>query len=537
MAMKRLTEVLTKKPFGRALPKGYQTGEITTDLSLSSYPEDKVFYKIITQADYLRELYTSGHLINDTNYYPNKYKKVPKTNGNGENIKDSEGNDIYEYYTQNVARISFPFQEIIKTQQLIHLCGNDLHHELNSDIDDESTNKLFENFKKGWYEKQMDSTSFHFCDSIKSTGDGAIVFYIANGKMGTKVLSYLNGDTLYPHYDSINGKLNCFARKYEDLDENGDTTTTYVEVWDEKYLYRYKQGNSGFNGVLNKIASFFKLDGYSLLSVEEHKCKEVPIIYYRDPKGACWSDVQDTIDMYELGFSNLCQNNMAYAFPILVFKGDNVSIEGDITDGSVKGITGDTTMEADYLKAPESPESFKLQLETMLKNIFLGSFTVQPPEIKSGDTPGVSVKLIYSPSIEKAMEDIANLSQCFQEMTNLFKYFYGLETSSLVRMVSLDILTWAIPYIHQNTQELINNLVQQVGSGILSKQTASETTGFGKNNEWQRIIAEQKESQQSDMLSTLVKQQQKAVDTANSNADTAIKQQQNNSNKTPNNGK
>ena len=45
MAMKRLTEVLTKKPFGRALPKGYQTGEITTDLSLSSYPEDKVFTK------------------------------------------------------------------------------------------------------------------------------------------------------------------------------------------------------------------------------------------------------------------------------------------------------------------------------------------------------------------------------------------------------------------------------------------------------------------------------------------------------------
>jgi hypothetical protein len=41
----------------------------------------------------------------------------------------------------------------------------------------------------------------------------------------------------------------------------------------------------------------------------------------------------------------------------------------------------------------------------------------------------------------------------------------------------------------------------------------------------------------ADMLSTLVKQQQKAVDTANSNADTAIKQQQNNSNKTPNNGK
>ena len=95
-------------------------------------------------------------------------------------------------------------------------------------------------------------------------------------------------------------------------------------------------------------------------------------------------------------------------------------------------------------------------------------------------------------------------------------------------MNGLDILTWAVPYVHQNTQELINNLVQQVGVGILSKQTASETTGYGKNNEWQRIVAEQKEAQQSDMLSTLVKQQQKAVDKANETASTVQKQQDNN---------
>ena len=537
MAMTQITELLTKKPFGRALPIGYRQGGVVSDLMETAYPEDRVTYKVISQADYLRELDTSGHLINDTTYYPDKLKKVPKTNDKGEVVKDAGGNTLYSYYTQQVLRAAFPFQEIIKTQQLIHLCGNDLHHELNSNVDDEATNKLFEQFKKGWYEKQMDATFFHFCDSIKSTGDGAIVYFINNGKVDTKVLSYLEGDTLYPHYDGITGKLNIFARKYYDYDESGKVITTYVEVWDDKYMYRYQQTGTGVRGIINKVRAFFNLDGYTLVSMEEHRYNGVPIIYYRDPKGACWSDVQDTIDMYELGFSHLCQNNMAYAFPILVLKGDNINIEGDITDGAVKGITGDKEMEADYLKSPESPESFKLQLDVMLKNIFLGSFTVQPPEIKSGDTPGVSVKLIFSPTIEKAMKDIADLSCCIQGMTDMFKYFYGIETSSVVRMNGLDILTWAVPYVHQNTQELINNLVQQVGVGILSKQTASETTGYGKNNEWQRIVAEQKEAQQSDMLSTLVKQQQKAVDTANSNADTAIKQQQNNSNKTPNNGK
>lgn len=31
----------------------------------------------------------------------------------------------------------------------------------------------------------------------------------------------------------------------------------------------------------------------------------------------------------------------------------------------------------------------------------MGSFVVMPPEVKSGDLPGVAIKLIYSPSLEK----------------------------------------------------------------------------------------------------------------------------------------
>ena len=529
MAMKQLTNILTKKPFGKAMPTRVTGIAMSDNLNIANYPDnDRVVYKIVSQADFIRELDPNGHIINDEHYYPNRIKRIPKKDFNGVEVKDSNGNTVYQTCIQYVLRATFPFQEIIKTQQLIHLCGNDLHHELNTKTEDESTQKLFEDFKKGWCSKQMDSSFFKWCDGIKGTGDSAIVYYYNNGKMGTRVLSYLDGDTLYPHYDSISGELNCFARKYSAYNEDGDAVVNYVEVWDEKYLYRYSQSLTGFQGAVNKVAAFFKLDGYSLLSVEEHKCNQVPIVYYRDPSGACWSKVQDNIDMYELGFSHLCQNNMAYAFPILVLKGDNVDIEGDLSDGAVKGITGDKDMEADYLKAPESPESFKLQLEVMLKNIFLGSFTVQPPEIKSGDTPGVAVKLIYSPSIEKAMMDIANLSTSIQKMTELFKYFYGLETASLVRMMDLDILTWAIPYVHQNTSELINNLVQQVGGGILSKQTASETTGFGKNNEWQRIIDEQKEAQQSDALSMLVNKQKAAVEKANQTVSTAQKQQQSN---------
>src|SRR3712207_8023742 len=69
--------------------------------------------------------------------------------------------------------------------------------------------------------------------------DAAIVGYLSGEKFGTKALSYLNGDTLYPHFDSITGELELFARKYYDYDEAGNESVEHVEVWDDTYLYRY----------------------------------------------------------------------------------------------------------------------------------------------------------------------------------------------------------------------------------------------------------------------------------------------------------
>ena len=57
--------------------------------------------------------------------------------------------------------------------------------------------------------------------SVKITGDAAIVFYMNEGKVFTKNLSYFDGDTLYPHYDSITGQMTLFARRYSDYDEEG----------------------------------------------------------------------------------------------------------------------------------------------------------------------------------------------------------------------------------------------------------------------------------------------------------------------------
>jgi hypothetical protein len=130
-----ITEILSKKPFARVTPEGYLQGKITSDLRNASFSKnnDKLVWQIISQADFIREFYPSGHKINSEIFYPNKLKYDEKTE---------------RFFEEKVFRASFPFQMIITIQQLVHLCGNDIHHEL-TDTKMKVLGKHFLSFKRG----------------------------------------------------------------------------------------------------------------------------------------------------------------------------------------------------------------------------------------------------------------------------------------------------------------------------------------------------------------------------------------------------
>lgn len=490
-------EVLTKKPFTRVTPTGYLNGKTTSDLSIASYYNNKLEYQILSQADFIREFYPSGHKINSPAFYPNRIKFE----------EDEKGNK--RFFEEKVMRVAFPFQMIITIQQLVHLCGNDIHHELTAAQVNDKLKESFLEFQKGWLDKNMEITFYEFAKSVKITGDGAVVFYMDKGEVGTKVLSFFDGDILYPHTNSITGKMEYFARQYSDYDSEGKELVSWVELWDSKYLYRYRQTKAGLKGAVNKLKEIFGIDGYELESKELHQFEECPVVYLRDKHGACWSFSQSNIDDFELAVSHLCQNNMAYAFPIMLLKGEDVEIKGDMY-GAVKAITMGKEDDAGFMNRPESSQSFELQFNTLLKMIFMGSFTVMPPEVKSGDLPGVAIKLIYSPSLEKAMIDCKEFDSSIDTMKRLFIYGYGIERKMSTPFANMKVLSWAEPYVHQNAAELINNLVQAVGGGFLSRESASELSGYGRNNEWDRIMREKKEEQSADLLYQLKSQQQTA---------------------------
>lgn len=504
-------EILVRKPFFEIIPDGYMRHGMFSDKvgerSFVEAPFDPLHRKIKTQEDFLREYYPSGHRIWNPEEYPDIIKKNPE-------FDPEHPEKGREYYLQPITRCAFAFQQVIATKHTLHLTGNDVQFELACGDDDltkeDKQQKDLNTFKKGWLMANMEVVHFDAVQSYMIVAEAAVVGYMEEGKFGAKVLSFKNGDYLYPHFDSVTGKLEVFARKYYDCDEDGRNQIEWVEVWDDTYMYRFKNDigdRSVTKRAIEKIKGIFGMNGYALVEKKKHGFPFIPVAYIRNEDGPCWSQVQRNIEDYEEAFSYLCESNKAYAFPIFYVKGDGdeISITGDDMTGAVKAIAmGDKDNEAGFLNGTDASDAFATQLNKSYELIYELSFTVKPPELKSGDLPGVAIKLLYSPALEVAMNDAQKMQPFLDQLVKIAKYGIGLENNITASILGLEINAWVEPYVHQNKTELITNLATAVQNGFLSKQTASERCpDFPKNAEWDRIIKEKKEEDQQDLLMDL----------------------------------
>lgn len=474
-------EILVRKPFFEAQPRTELAPRLVSSKRNVAEPELKTMYRVVTQEEFLRQYFPSGHKINDRNLFPDIYKQDPETK---------------RWFMQPVTRCSFAMQQIFAVKQTVHLTGNDVQFELaeasSDDTTDDHNNQLLAILKKGWLSKGMEMHLFDAIFSIKTTADAAVVGYFDKGKFGCKTLSFRNGDKLYPHHNSVTGELELFARRYYDYDDEGNAVIDWVEVWDEKYLYRAKRDAKG--GAIAKIKDIFGLGGYRIVSQEPHGFNSIPVAYFREEEGPCWLPAQDTIEKYEEAYSYFFENNKAFAFPIMVLKGDGVELKGDM-NGSVKAITiDDTNGSASFMQNNDVSASYNTLLSTLYQLMYEQTFTVKPPELKSGDLPGVALKLLYSPAIEKAIVDCQKLQPFLDKLVEMVKFGYGLEAEMQADLINLHVNAWIEPYVHQNDTEITTNLATAVQNGFLSKQTASERyTKYSKNDEIARVAREQVE--------------------------------------------
>lgn len=492
-------EVLVKKPFFEITPQGYMKHNMDAkrdDNHNVVMPEDHLWGNVKTQADFLREYFPSAHRIFNESEYPNIFKKDPDTG---------------KWYEQPICRTAFAFQQVIATKHILHLTGNDVQFEIAdgavSKQKEEEYQKNLIKFRKGWLMANMEIRHYEAIRSLMIVAEAAVVGYIdEKGKFGAKTMSYMTGDTLYPHYDSITGELKLFARKYYDYNDNGIECTEWVEVWDDEYIYRYRKG-LGDGKAMSFLKQVFGLGGYELVGEpKKHGFPFIPVAYIRNDEGACWSVVQKNIEDFEEAFSYLCENNKAYAFPIFYTKGDgeDITISGDM-NGSAKyvGMT-DTNADAGFLNGTDASNAFATQLNKSYDLIYELSFTVKPPELKSGDLPAAALKLLFSPAIEIAENDSKKYQPFLNKLVEITKFGVGYEEDMTATMMALPINSWIEVYVHQNVAELTTNLATAVQNKFLSRRTASERLSvYAKNDEFARIMSEEKEKQSMDLLNQI----------------------------------
>lgn len=463
------------------------------------------------QEDFIRQYFPSSHNIKDPMFYPDIWREIT------EPVLDDEGNDtgrtVTNIYVERVPRFAFAYQQIITYKQLVHLCGNDIQFDLNTKNVDEQMEADTNTFRDGWHEKDMEHAFYEFAKSVKITADSAFVAYIENGKFGWEVFSFLKGDRLYPHYGR-DGKLAVFARSYKEYTDDG-TVIDRLEVWDKTYIYRlHRASNADENPItltFGRGADTYSLDGYvyddPTMGAQLHGYQnEVPVVYRRDENGPCWSASQGSIDEYEIAFSQMAHNNKAFGEPILYLKGDAVEANHDM-NGTIKTITMGPDDETGYLEAQSASESFMRELSDLHDRIFEQSFIVTPPELKSGDLPAAALKILYSPAVEKGMNDAEAFTPALNNMVKLFAFGYGVEKQKSLDFVNLPIRPWIKTYIHLNESAIMADLAIGVQNEFISKKTASERAWFySVSTEWERLQAQAKQEEQADVLAEFEKQ-------------------------------
>lgn len=486
----QLRDILTKKPFTRIMPDGhYDHGYIWNDVSEVTIPKDTLRRKIVTQEDFLRELDPAGHLINDKELFPDVWQQ---------NEEDGR------WYIQEIPRYAFSYQQIILIKHLTHLCGNDIQFELSDKSVTDETCEVFNAFRNGWANKNMEVAWYQLAKSVKATGDGAFVGFLDKGKFGWKVLSFLNGDKLFPHYDLRTGNLTTFARTYCNYSEDGSITKRYIDVWDDTNYYRFVADGDPTN-LLEKakqlIFKLFSTDGYKLEWMEAHGFDSIPVAYMRDDNGPCWTFSEETIENYEIAFSNLAHSNHDFGLPIMYVKGEGSE---EITTKDMSYASKIMLLPSDgeigFLNRQDASNAYKAELDKLEDSIYKQSFAVKTPELKSGDTPGVSLKIMYSDAYEKAMTDAQEYDGCVDKMIDIFTWGYGIESEKRLAFLNTNIRHYIEPYIHLNISELTQNLNTAVLGGFLSKQTASEKLPYSTPQEWERIKQEKHNEQMQQLL-------------------------------------
>lgn len=496
-------ELLYKQPFfrgydlnNRLLPRFMQKNVGINEKVTATLPRLKK--RVISQEQYLMELEPTNHKVLYDQNIPSIHMKLD----NGSFVE-------IEY-----KKMAVSYQKNILDKQVLHLCGFPMQFTLMNVNPSDFEKEDFSTFKQYWELRNQDGMREKMVETQKSVGDAGLLYYWdKDGKIKSRLLSYMDGFVLCPHNDD-NGDRIIESVYYVDND------IEYIDSYDEKFQYRH-------------VRSYGSNDetGWKLILQKEHGFSEIPLITKRG--NVAWNDAQSIIESYEILYNIFNVIQKRHGWGILYIKGkfddSGKKIAGSIILNSKNSGYGDQSSSDDAkFLTPPTPQgmldTLNLLEETIQKNA--STTFILPKDIKtSGDISGTAILLTQTMDIECALKAAIEWQNVADKMARLFKEGLakelvreGIKPTAVTDFHNLRINAKFKIWRPQSETEIVNRITSAKGAGYLSVQSAAEANPDSKPDEYARIQKE-KQVEQEQSLENQKKQLELTSQFSNDNQD------------------
>jgi SPP1 family phage portal protein len=429
-----------------------------------------------------KQLDPSQHDINDKTKRKDKLVKTDTDSGT-ETASYYDENAEYEgsYRIEPVARISVGLQKLIVKRAVSFTFGNPVQLNFSPQNDTEKT--VLNAIKKILVKNKEISLNRRVGKSAFSCKEVAEIWFTveekknklygidSNLKLKCTVLSPLNGDVLYPTKDDY-GDLIAFSREFKSLDSEGKEISNF-ETYTSESIYSYIKGSG---------ESEYKLvDGYPI----KNELGKIPVIYGTQDYIE-WEDVQNLIDRLEKLLSNFADVIDYNGNPMIFFKGTLTGFGRKGEAGKI--IEGDTNSDAKYLSWEQAPEAVRLEIETLLKLIFM---ITQTPEMSFESVKGMTgisgraLKMLFFDAHLKVQEKQEWVGEYLTRRINILKAYVGLMNTGLKATCDImDIEPEITPYMIDDEETRVQVLATATGGkSILSQKTAVGQLNYTNDSE------------------------------------------------------
>lgn len=485
------------------LKKPYWTRRVTVDTVQPPHAGDSGFYTSpdsefgtgllhLTSSDFLNEIAAGAHEIN-SRYRSQRPIYAPT----GE--KDESGREKYQIVGYDeVERTPFSIQEFIISKKVAHLTGRKFWIA----CEDEDEKKF--GVLRSWFDDAGIWDAFkEWVWYAERDGDAAVYIY----QRGAKVIDYEvfaaeKGDMLFPSIDEQGREMLYRAYTLNGRSAVDIYRADYIETWvkidetsdrDRKWLPRIlaKLG-------VRKSDPTKSDDGYTRIMHKDAQVGDdlLQVVYVRIPDIATGC-VQEAICSYEKAYSFIGEQSKSNAFPILFVKSTKIaSLPPSDFAGKSLGITGSSESlehaDAKFLQPGDASNTVDMYVDKLWENIKRGTMSafVEPGDLRSGVDNSISIRILFAPDIEWAMNRWIFYAKPVKQIVEIMKRLVGKVEGDYIGYSDLRVSSGQNIYLPQNDTEELQMVLDKVYARVMSRKAALEDIAESHKGDYEQIMKE-----------------------------------------------